>query len=148
MVGFELKAEGSNGFRRSTGAWTEGSLIALKIAMSTPKVNPPGTGKPSRGILDSIEASFGKIAKYLLRSVCSDGMNFTLFLTGDIKLKFFFDYSKSGDQLKGEFLKALAGSQEELGDQVMIHLCRTIQDFIMHNFDRTGDLVLKIDVDL
>ena len=28
-------------------------------------------------------------------------MNFTVFLAGDIKLKFFFDYSKSADQLEG-----------------------------------------------
>ena len=148
MIGFEMTAEGSNGFRRSSSAWTEGSLIALKVAMSIPKVNAPGMGKTNRGIIDSIESSFGKIAKNLLHSVCSDGMNFTLFLTGDIKLKFFFDSAKSGDQLEGEFLKALAGAQAELGDQVMIHLCRTIQDFILHNFDETGELILKINVDL
>lgn len=148
MIGFEMEATGSNGFKRSSSAWTEGSLIALKVAMSIPKVNAPGMGKTNRGVLDSIEASFGRIAKNLLHNVCSDGMNFTLFLTGDIKLKFFFDYSKSGDQLEGEFLKALAGSQEELGDQVMIHLCRTIQDFMLLNFDKNGELILKIDIDL
>lgn len=148
MIGFKMKADGSNGFKRSSSAWTEGSLIALKVAMSIPKVNTPGSGGSSRGVLNSIEASFGKIAKNLLHTICSDGMNFTLFLEGDINLKFFFDYSKSGDQLEGEFLKALAGTQEELGDQVMIHLCRTIQDFILHNFDKNGNLILTIDVDL
>jgi hypothetical protein len=43
MIGFKMKAEGSNGFRRSSGAWTEGSLIALKVALSIPEGNPSGT---------------------------------------------------------------------------------------------------------
>jgi hypothetical protein len=148
VIGFEIKAEGSNGFRRSSGAWTEGSLIALKVVLSLPKVNPPGQGGLKRGILDSIEASFGKIAKALLRNICADGMNFTLFMTGDINFKYFFDYSKSADQIESEFLHLLANDQEELGDQVMIHICRTIQDFILHNFDNNGPLILTIDVDL
>jgi hypothetical protein len=75
-------------------------------------------------------------------------MNFTLFMTGDINLKYFFDYSKSADQIESEFLHLLANDQEELGDQVMIHICRTIQDFILHNFDNNGPLILTIDVDL
>ena len=148
MIGFEIEAEGSNGFRRSSGAWTEGSLIALKIALSLPKVNPSGQGGFKRGILDSIEASFGKIAKALLRNICADGMNFTLFMEGDIMFRYFFDYSKSADQIESEFVRVLAEDQEELGDQVMIHICRTIQEFILHNFDKNGPLTLTIDVDL
>ena len=75
-IGFDLEATGSNGYRRSSGAWTEGSLIALKLAMSAPKVNPPGMGGTRRGILDSIEASFSKIAKTLPQCLL-DGRQFT-----------------------------------------------------------------------
>jgi len=148
MIGFEMKASGSNGFKRSSGAWSEGSMIALKFVMSLPKVNPPGMGKTRRGMISAIESSFGKIKAILLRDVCSSGNNFTLFLTRDIKLKYFFDYSKKPERVQREFLHLLAKSEGEIGDQVMMHICRTIQDFQMHNITKNGDLTLTIDVDL
>ena len=149
MIGFDLEATGSNGFRRSSGAWTEGSLIALKLAMSTPKVNPPGSGGTNRGILDSIEASFSKIAKILLHNVCSMGVAFTLFMKGDIKFKYVFDSGKSADQVESEFLHMLANaSGGGVGDQVMIHICRTIEDFITQNLTSNDVLILTIEIDL
>lgn len=151
-IGFDLEATGSNGFRRSSGAWTEGSLIALKVAMSVPKVNPPGRGGMNRGILNSIEANFSKIAKNLLHSVCSMGVPFTLFMKGDIKFKYVFESGKSADQVELEFLHMLAVATDDddgVGDQVMIHICRTIQDFITQNISNLNDkLILTIDIDL
>ena len=148
MIGFEMKASGSNEFKRSSGAWIEDSLIALKSAMLLPKASSPGLGKTRRGIISAIESSFGKIKAILLDDVCSSGRNLTLFLTRNIKLKYFFDYSKKPDQMRREFLHLLAKSEREIGDQVMMHICRTIQDFQMHNVTKNGDLVLTIDVDL
>ncbi len=148
MIGFKLKAEGSNGFRYSRSLWTEGSMIALKIALSLPKVNPSGRGGFNRGVIRSIEASFNKIAKSLFNNICSDGLNFTLFVTGDMKFKYVFDYSKKPDQIKSEFLHLLASTGEEIGDQVLIHLCRSIEFFFMHNIEKTGRLILNVDIDL
>jgi hypothetical protein len=149
-IGFDLEATGSNGYRRSSGAWTEGSLIALKIVMSAPKVNPPGMGGTRRGMLDSIEASFSKIAKALLQRVCSMGVGFTLFMKGDMKFKYVFESGKSADEVESEFLHMLASaSGGGIGDQVMIHICRTIEEFILHNISNLNDeLTLTIDIDL
>jgi hypothetical protein len=148
-IGFDLEAKGSNGFRRSSGAWTEGSLIALKIVMSVPKVNVPGTGKTNRGIISGIEASFSQVAKSLLDNVTSDGMNFTLFMKGDVKFKMFWDYSKSSDEIKAEFLRRFGEKADgEIGDQVLIHICRTIQDFFLVNLTNNEPLILEIDLDL
>lgn len=148
MIGFELKAEGSNGFRQKRSAWTEGSLLALKVALSIPKVNPSGQGKSRRAILDGIEASFSSIAKSALDSVCAEGPNFTLFMKRDVAFKYHFDYSKSSDRIKSEFLGMIASQVDGLGDQVMIYLCQTIQDFKTMNFDSNDTLVLTIDLDL
>jgi hypothetical protein len=149
MIGFELSATGSNGFRHKSGAWTEGSLVALKIVLSAPKVNPPGFGGTRRGMIGSIEASFAKIADALLNRVCSMGADFILFVTGDMKFKYVFDSAKSSDQVRSEFLHAIASTREEIGDQVMIHICRAIELFIMHNFDRMGEkLILNMEIDL
>jgi hypothetical protein len=149
-IGFDLEATGSNGYRRSSGAWTEGSLIALKLAMSAPKVNPPGMGGMRRGMLDSIEASFSKIAKSLLARVCGTGVGFTLFMTGDLKFKYVFESAKSADQTESEFLHLLANASDGgVGDQVMIHICRTIEEFITYNVSNLNDaLILTIDIDL
>ena len=36
-----------------------------------------------------------------------------------------------------------------IGDQVMIHICRTIEEFITHNISNLNDeLILTIDIDL
>jgi hypothetical protein len=149
-IGFDLEATGSNGYRRSSGAWSEGSLISLKIIMSVPKANPPGMGGTRRGILGSIEASFSKIAKNLLSRVCSMGVDFTLFMKGDIKFKYVFESGKSADQVESEFLNLLANASDGgVGDQVMIHICRTIEEFMTLNISNLNDdLVLTIDLDL
>jgi hypothetical protein len=148
-IGFDLKATGSNGFRHESGAWTEGSLVALKIVMSTPKVNVPGSGGTNRGIIGSIEASFSRIAKSLLSRVCSMGANFTLFMKGDINFKYVFESGKSSSQTESEFLHMLAGATDGgIGDQVMIHLCRTIEAFVIMNLTSNDKLILTIDIDL
>jgi hypothetical protein len=149
MIGFEMKAEGSNGFRQKRGAWTEGSLMALKvIARAGSFANKDRMGGVQSGALSSIEASFKKIADNLFRSVCSAGLDLTLFVTGDLEFKYVFESGKSADQVMSELLNLMAAQESEMGDQVMIAFCRTIENFIMLNFDSKQQLVLTIDIDL
>jgi hypothetical protein len=150
MIGFELNGEGSGGFREKRGAWTEGSLMALKIlATAASLANKDQQHKSQRGALSSIELNFKKIADAKFSSICAMGLAFTLFLKGDIQLKYFFDPAKSGAQIQGEFYKALAAQESEIGDQVMIHMCAMIEDFAIMNLGSNADaLVLGIDVDL
>jgi hypothetical protein len=100
-------------------------------------------------MIGSIEASFAKIADALLNRVCAMGADFTSFVTGDMKFKYVFDISKSSDQIRSELLHAIASTREEIGDQVIIHICKAIEMFILHNFDRTGEkLILNMEIDL
>ncbi len=148
MIGFEMSAFGSNGFKRKSSAWTEGSMTSLKFAASLPKVNPSFSGGGNRSMISQVEASFGRIRATLLSEVCAGGLSFGLVLTRNIKLKYYFDESKSGEQTQSEFLGVLAGAKGSIGDQVMIHLCRTLQDFKLHSLMKSGPHFVTIDVDL
>jgi hypothetical protein len=102
-------------------------------------------------MIGSIENSFSKIAKIKLSNVCSMGMQFKLFLTGDIKLTYVFARGKSGATIEQEFLRLLAtASGGGIGDQVMIHMCNAIENFVLHNLTRRNqrNLTLTIDIDL
>jgi hypothetical protein len=105
-------------------------------------------GGVQSGALSSIEASFKKIADNLFRSVCSAGLDLTLFVTGDLEFKYVFESGKNADQVMSELLKLMAAQESEMGDQVMIAFCRTIENFIVLNFDSKQKLVLTIDIDL
>ncbi|MDP9896732.1 hypothetical protein J2W32_005842 [Variovorax boronicumulans] len=150
MIGFELKARGSYGFKQSRSAWTEGSLIALKaVALADNFANK--TQQTARnGALTQIEEQFKKIADARFGAICSFGLDFTLFLEGDIKLKYFFDSRKNSSQIQSEFLNALRGQTAKLGDQVVIYMAQTIEDFVTTVFDKTDEeeLILHINVDL
>lgn len=148
MWGFKMSAWGSNGFKQKSSAWTEGSMTSLKFALSLPKLNPSSSGGGNRGMIRSVEASFGKIRAALLSQACGSGMNFGLVVTRNIKLKYYFDGSKSPEQTQSEFLHALAVAKGHIGDQVMIHLCRMINDFVMANLSKSSPYFLTIDVDL
>tara|TARA_R110002049_G_scaffold23781_4_gene84544 strand:+ start:42939 stop:43385 length:447 start_codon:yes stop_codon:yes gene_type:complete len=148
MIGFELKAFGSNGFKASSGAWTEGDMTSLKFAASLPKLNPGSSGKGSRSMISQVEASFGKIRAALVRQICTPGFSFGVVMTRNIKMKYYFDVSKTAEQTQSEFMGALAGAKGAIGDQVMIHLCRMIMDFIMHDLTNPGPHFITIDVDL
>jgi hypothetical protein len=150
MIGFDLYGTGSGGFKQKRGAWTEGSLLALKIlATAASLANGDQQHNTERGALSSIESNFKKIADAKFRTVCAMGLAFTLFLKRDLKLKYFFDPGKSAAQIQSEFYNALAAQESEIGDQVMIHMCAMIEDFAIMNFDGNADtLVLTIDVDL
>jgi len=150
MIGFELKARGTYAFKQTRSAWTEGSLIALKaVALADNFANK--TQQTARnGTLTQIEQQFKKIADARFGTICSFGLDFTLFLEGDIKLKYFFDSTKDSSQIQSEFLNALRGQTAKLGDQVVIYMAQTIEDFVTMAFDRTDgeELILHINVDL
>jgi hypothetical protein len=70
-------------------------------------------------------------------------------MKGDVKFKMFWDYSKSSDEIKAEFLRRFGEKADgEIGDQVLIHICRTIQDFFLVNLTNNEPLILEIDLDL
>jgi hypothetical protein len=149
MIGFEMKAKGSNGFSQKRSAWTEGSLMSLKvIATIGSLVDRNKQGGTQRGTLSQIEASFKKIADRKFDHICSLGLDFTLFVTGDIKFKYHFDSSKKSSQIQSELYHLFLSQTDEIGDQVMICFCAIIDDFAIMNFDSNETLVLTIDIDL
>jgi hypothetical protein len=149
VIGFELTANGSNNFKQKRGGWTEGSMMALKIlATAASLANRDKMGGAQRGALSSIETSFKKIADAKFNSVCSMGLDFTLFLKRDIKLKYHFNSSKTMEETQSEFLHLISAQEAEMGDQVMIAMCTIIEDFTLMNFDSNDTLILTIDVDL
>jgi len=149
MIGFEMKANGSGGFRQSRGAWTEGSMMALKvIATGGALANKDPYHATQRGAISQIEASFNKIARTRFAKTCSCGLNFTLFIKGDLNFKYYFDSSKSGAQIQSELYNNFASQMDEVGDQVIIFFCAIIDDFVLTNFNSNGTLVLTIDIDL
>ncbi len=150
MIGFKLDAKGTYGFKQKRSAWTEGSLVALQVFALADNLGNK-TSQTARGsALSRIEMQFKKMAKQKFESICSQGLDFTLFLTGDIDLKYFFDASKDFEQIQSEFLNALSAQTDELGDQVMIYLGATINDFVVNSVLKEGNesLILTIDVDL
>ncbi|WP_024299777.1 hypothetical protein [Methylomicrobium lacus] len=150
MIGFEMKATGSGGFRQNRGAWTEGSLIALKVfATAGSLANKDSLHSSQRGIISQIESNFSAIAKNRFKKVCSCSLNFTLFMKGDIKFKYYFDSSKKSEQIQSELYNIFASATDEIGDQVIIYFCAIVDDFILTNFNNYSEpLILTIEVDL
>ena len=78
--------------------------MALKIlATAASLANKDQQHKSQRGALSSIELNFRKIADAKFSSAM--GLPFTLFLKGDIKLKYFFDPAKSGRRSRASFTR-------------------------------------------
>jgi len=150
MIGFEMKAWGSNGFKQRRAAWTEGSLMSLKVLLSIGSLaNRDSQGLVQRGAVSNIEASFKKIADNKFRHICSCGLHFALFLTGDIKFKYYFDSKKNSSQIQSELLHLFASKTKKIGDQVMIYFCSIVDDFVLSNFNNTDDdLVLTMPIRL
>jgi hypothetical protein len=139
MIGFKMKAHGTNGFKQKRSAWTEGSMMALKVLATIGSViGKDKQGGGQRGALSSIEANFKRIADQMFASMCAQGLDFTLFVTGDINFKFFFDSSKRANQIQSELYNLFKSQVEEIGDQVMIYFCRIVNDFVARNLSRAS----------
>lgn len=150
MIGFEMKAWGSNSFKQNRASWTEGSLMSLQVLSTIGSLaNRDKQGGTQRGALSQIEASFERIASARFHKICSSGMNFALFVTGDIKFKYYFNSTKNASQIRSELYHLFLSQTNKIGDQVMILFCAIIDDFVLMNFDnKNKDLVLTIKIDL
>jgi hypothetical protein len=127
MIGFEINATSNVGFSRARGAWTEGSLWLAKTALS--KTAPKGTGMFTPDLLGGIEAQFGNVKDALVNDIGGLENLFYLNLTGAILGTIKFDPSTPAEIQAWKLLNAISLNNTELGDQVMIYLCKCICDF-------------------
>ncbi len=147
MIGFELSARGSNGFKFNSSAWTEGDIWianALKAVPKSPLKQAQGT------IVDGIESQFKKLGQNMFWNyVVNFGLDLHLTVKGDFNFMYQFKASKSSDQIARELLQLISEQDEEMGDQVTIHFANCFKNFQLHVvMGNTNDLKLVIDIDL
>jgi hypothetical protein len=152
MIGFELTATSNVGFTRTRGAWTEGSLWLAKKALS--KTAPKGTGMFTPDLVGGIEKQFDKLKDVLVNQVGAVENLFYLNVTGAVLLTMKFDPVTPATIKIWKLLHNISLNNTELGDQVMIYLCKCITDFddyvgVKYAF---GDLatmpILTVDIEL
>lgn len=147
MIGFDINARGSYGFKWSRGAWTEGKMWlgeALKIIPRSPE------NKGSKHILKGIEKQFEKLGKiYFWNYVVNCGLDLHLTVKGDMNFMYQFQSNKPSDQIAREFLEILKRQKEEMGSTVMLYLGSCFRDFQLHVFNKNlNGLSLVVDIDL
>jgi hypothetical protein len=107
--------------------------------------------KKAQGVLvDGIEAQFKKIGQNMFWShVINFGLDLHLTVKGDFNFMYQFKSSKPSDQIASELLKIIDAQDEDMGDQVTIHLANCFKNFQLHVVTRgTNDLKLVVDIDL
>ena len=147
MIGFELSATGSHGFKFHSSAWTEGDIWIANALKAVPK----SPLKQAQGVLvDGIEAQFKKLGQIMFWNyVAGFGMDLHLTVKGDFSFMYQFQASKSSDQIARELLKLIDAQSEDMGDQVTIHFANCFKNFQLHVItEDTSDLKLVIDIDL
>lgn len=147
MIGFDLSATGSHGFKFSSSAWTEGDIWIANAL----KVVPKSPLKKAQGVLvDGIEAQFKKLGQNMFWThVVNFGLDLHLTVKGDFSFMYQFQASKPSDQIARELLKIIDAQSEDMGDQVTIHFANCFKNFQLHVVTRdTNDLKLVIDIDL
>ena len=127
MIGFEINATSNVGFNRTRGGWTEGSLWLAKAALS--KTAPKGAGMFTPDLIGGIEAQFGDLKDILVNKVGGIENLFYLTVTGSILLTMKFDPATPASIKVWRLLNNIGLNNTELGDQVMIYLCKAITDF-------------------
>jgi len=147
MIGFELNATGSHGFKFSSSAWTEGDIWIANALKAVPK-NP--LKKAQGALVEGIEAQFKKLGQNMFWTyVAGFGMDLHLTVKGDFNFMYKFQSSKSSDQIARELLQLIENQDEDMGDQVTIHFANCFKNFQLHVVTRdTNDLKLTIDIDL
>jgi hypothetical protein len=152
MIGFELTATSNVGFSRTRGAWTEGSLWLAKKALS--KTAPKGTGAFTPDLIGGIEKQFEKLRDVLVSEVGGVENLFYLNVSGAVLMTMKFDPSTPAQIKIWKLLHGISLNNTELGDQVMIYLCKCITDFDDHVSVKTafGGLqatpILNVDIEL
>ncbi len=147
MIGFDLKATGSHGFKFSSSAWTEGDIWIANAL----KVVPKSPLKKAQGVLvDGIEAQFKKLGQNMFWTyVAGFGLDLHLTVKGDFNFMYQFQASKPSEQIARELLKIIDAQDEDMGDQVTIHFANCFKNFQLHVITGdTNDLKLVIDIDL
>jgi len=152
MIGFEITATSNVGFSRTRGAWTEGSLWLAKKALS--KTAPKGVDMFTPDLIGGIEKQFGNLKDVLVNEVGGVENLFYLNVSGSILMTMKFDPSTPANIKVWKLLNGISLNNTELGDQVMIYLCKCITDFDDHVTVKTafGGLqttpILNVDIEL
>jgi hypothetical protein len=110
---------------------TEGSLWFAEKAFS--KVLPKGMTPPMKEVLKGVEAGFSKIKDVLVSDIGGINNLFGCWLEGDLQTFHFFDGRLPPSTIVYKFLQTLGQTSSvygvEIGDQVMIHMCKAITSF-------------------
>ena len=147
MIGFELSATGSDGFKFNSSALTEGDLRignALKVVPKNPLKKAQGA------LIKGIEGQFNKLGQTMFWTyVVNFGMNLHLTVKGDMNFMYQFKSSKPADQIARELLQLIEDQDEDMGDQVTIHFANCFKHFQLHVVTgNTSNLNLVINIDL
>src|SRR5215831_15558584 len=136
MIGFEMTARGKHGFYWHNSPWTEGSLLFVNLAVRARMLPLPwwasipvntAVGGANGSEVAAIEGFFSQLKTTLLYDAANLGLDVYLVVWGDVYFTHQFHPVKSGNQAAFEFLGKVADAK--LGEQVVINLCRCLQDF-------------------
>ena len=151
MLGFRIWASSNTSFsKKEQESWTEGDFWianALEVlnavpgaAESVPGALIDGAGTQIPGPDDVVNAAFGKLLDGALNAVASIDLKMMLTIEGQDSTFFhchLFDPETLGGVAMVRFwlaeLKRVGKIyRQDLGDQVMIHICRIVRAFRMH----------------
>lgn len=147
MIGFELRGKAEGGFSFFESRWSEGSLVALKAAISASK-NPAAKAGQGGDVIDAIEATFGKLKQYGLDEICTYHWNMRLVVTGSFHFIYDFVASKSYDLIRLELLQKINNQRESMRDQVIISFCNCIKAYRTKTVLSNGPFRLEMTINL
>jgi len=147
MIGFKIYAYGGGGFTYDSRRWTEGSLAALKLAMSR---SPNKPLRKSKGLINGVEKGFHNIALKNLYNICAYSWDLKMSIIGDLHFSYYFRQNASADRTYFELLQKISNQKQKLGDQVIIEICTAV--YLYHLFviseNYGGPLHMLITIDL
>ena len=158
MVGFEMTARSNHGFYWHSGAWTEGSLLFLQLAIQARKLPIPSWAAPAVNAsvgragakeVGAVKDLFSQFKGIMLYDAANLGLNFDLVVWGGPRtyLRHSFQAGAPADQAALGLLWKV--EKAEFGDQVVIHLCRCLQDFRLEAIGKNqNDLGLYVKLEL
>ena len=163
MIGFRIYAYGSGGFVFQRSAWTEGSLLALDLALLVghaphhPFWKLKGLGElgGKAGFIISdhyatkgLGRSFRKIKEAGFTDICSYDWDFTLWVSGDFHFKYHFMPKKSSDRRLLELLITIQKQKNHMRDQVAIYFTQAIRQYHLFAFDRNPPFGMNMVINL
>lgn len=156
MVGFKLSATSNTIYSRDYEQWTEGDFWisdAITVMSKIPGLGAAGKvigqGAKSKKV---INAAFDGLLNGCLSDLSNIGnqMGVTVHGTDDTFLAYsLFNYDESGFEMVKRFVLNLKRTSDvygqDLGDQVMIQICRTIKEFdLKMPFGMFGQLWIEL----